>query len=113
MQILPSPALVLDGKDFKVIFVNKAFLNAFHSSLPEVERRRIYELAEGAWDTSSLHQLLEEHLVHHEQVSDFPIDQNLPGSESRRLRIMAERITFDDATTSLLLLIVENSELSE
>jgi two-component system CheB/CheR fusion protein len=100
------PLVVLD-KDLVVQQANSAFYKAFKTEPDEILFHRIYEVNDGEWNNPKLRTLLEEILPHNSDYKDFVLENNFPKLGRKRVVINANRMTFEEGRTQLILLSIE------
>jgi two-component system CheB/CheR fusion protein len=106
-----EPMLVLDGQ-LNVQIANRAFIRTFKLTPEVVVRRRIYDVANGQWDTPILHNLLEDVLPRHGRLEGVRIDHDIPDLGRRSLRVNACRVPGFEPAATLVVLALVDSEAS-
>jgi hypothetical protein len=72
---------------------NRAFYQTFRLSEQDAESRVLYDVAEGAWDTPALRDLLEKVLLENRAFEEFELEPEFPRAGRKRLRMNARRLT--------------------
>src|SRR5688500_458228 len=72
-----EPLLMLDGS-LRVHSANRAFYRTFKVSPEETEKRLIYELGNGQWDSPPLRTLLEDVIPARSVFDDFELSHTFP-----------------------------------
>jgi two-component system CheB/CheR fusion protein len=107
VETLRQPLLVLDA-GLSVHSANRAFYQTFRLTPAETERRRIYDLQGGQWDSPELRTLLEDLLPERDQLNDFAIEHSFGAAGRRILLFNARRLAPAEGGAPLLLLAIED-----
>jgi two-component system CheB/CheR fusion protein len=111
VQTVRGPLLVLDA-ELRVVSANRAFYQVFHESPSTVERRYIYELGNGQWNSAALRELLEDIVPHNGMFQDFEIVQDLPHIGRKVLLLNARRLDRLAGLPGLIVLAMEDTTAS-
>ena len=102
-----EPLVVLDP-DLRVRTASRAFYEHFLTSPKNTERRLLYELDHGQWDSPHLRQLLEEILPRDNQVDGFRLEHAFARIGTRTLLLNARRLIQAANQAPLILLGIED-----
>ncbi|HKQ38479.1 MAG TPA: chemotaxis protein CheB [Verrucomicrobiae bacterium] len=105
---LPREPLLALTADLKVSAANDAFCRAFQVAPENIERKSVYEMADGAWNIPRLKQLLEDFLAAQGEVRDFRLEHDFQGLGKRKLLINARRFYEESRGLQLILLAIED-----
>jgi len=101
-----EPLLVLDTR-LRVVSANTAFYRAFGLSPREVERKSVYQLHNGKWDSPALRRLMEDILPKNSAFEDFELEQEFPRLGRKVLRLNARRLVQEAGQPGMILLAIE------
>lgn len=102
-----EPLMVLDP-DLRVRTASRAFYEQFLTSPENTERRLLYELDHGQWDSTHLRQLLKEILPRDNQVDGFRLEHAFARIGTRTLLLNARRLIQAANQAPLILLGIED-----
>ena len=102
-----QPLVVLD-KDLNVQSANDAFCRTFSVDREKTIHCRIYELGNGQWNIPQLRTLLEDILPHNSSFEGFEVEHVFPEIGRKKMLLNARRLTYDNETTRLILLAIED-----
>lgn len=95
VETVREPLLVL-APNLRVITANKSFYEKFRELPEEIEKRFIYELADGQWNIPALRNLLEKVLPENKTFSDFEVELELPNIGPRVMILNARKIYLEE-----------------
>ncbi len=101
IEVLREPLVVLDA-DLQVISANPAFYRKFRLTEAAVEGRRIYDLANGEFDSADLRNALETVLPDKAEFENLKIETTFPEAGRRVLELNGRRIDQKDGNLILL-----------
>jgi PAS domain S-box-containing protein len=103
----PAPVLLLDGA-LKVVVASQSFCKAFGIDPDRVVSRSMFDLGAGEWNVPQLHSLLEATRSGAATIDSYEMDLERAGQGSRRLTLNAQKLAYDNADqTRLVLTIVD------
>jgi two-component system CheB/CheR fusion protein len=108
ISLIRQPVLMLSG-DLMVIEANPAFYGLFKLAASETERRSIFEIGGGKWNTAPVHALLEGALPERDQVENFKIEQDYPNVGRRTMLLHAGRVQQISKGTQLIIIVMEET----
>ncbi len=109
LAAVPTPLLLLDT-ELRVISANDAYYGAFRAPLGETERRSLFELLGGAWDSPALHEALAAAGKGAERRTPLELERELPSLGLRTLSLSAQTVRFPGGESMLLLAIRDVTE---
>jgi len=107
ISLAREPLLALSA-DLKVSRANDAFCRAFGIAPEQTEGKSIYEIADGAWNSPRLKQLLEDFLPAQGEVRDFRLEPEFKNLGKRKVVINARRFYEESRGLQLILLAIED-----
>jgi two-component system, cell cycle sensor histidine kinase and response regulator CckA len=107
VNTLQQPLMVLD-QEFKVLFVNRFFLETFKLENKDITGEYLHKIGKGEWNIPSLHKLLKEILLQKKGFDNFEIDWDFGGIDKRVLLLNAREIIYDNDGTKNILLAIED-----
>ncbi len=105
-ETVRTPLLVLD-EAFRILTVNRAFLDSFPGQRSEVEGCPLFEAGEGQWDIPELRQLLGDILPKRQIMHDFKVVLTPVDQEPRTILLNAREIRQKAGKERLILLGLE------
>jgi two-component sensor histidine kinase len=102
-----APLLLLDG-DLAVIAVSDSFCEAFRVPTEAVAGKCVFEIGDGEWNLPKLRSLLGATANGHAAVKAYEIDLSGPDKDTRRLVIKAQKLDYNDAGLTRLLMTVSD-----
>ena len=102
-----EPLVVLDP-DLRVRTASRSFYEHFLTTPEDTERRLLYELDQGQWDSPNLRRLLEEILPRDNQVDGFKLEHAFARIGTRTLLLNARRLNQAANQAPLILLGIED-----
>ena len=106
VETVREPLMVLDT-GLRVLSVNPAFCQTFHTDSRQAEGKLVYELGDRDWDIPKLRQLLEEILPENSTFEDFEVDHEFPEIGPKTMILNARRL---DHSQMILLAIEDITE---
>ena len=107
VSTMREPLLILDHH-FKVKLANRSFYRCFHTKAESTEGRPLQDLADGAWTSPPLHNLLAKVLPNKTSFEDFRFDQEFPLIGPKSLLLNGRRIAPGPDQPALILLAMED-----
>jgi two-component system CheB/CheR fusion protein len=107
VETIREPLMVLDSS-LCIVTANRAFYDTFEVSPEEVEKRRIFDLAQGGWDNPGLRELLEQIVSGNTYFNDFKLTHIFPKLGRRTLLLNARRLQWECETSGMILLAMED-----
>ncbi len=104
-------SLVILEADLRVHKANEMFYKTFQVSPAESEGRLIFELGNGQWEISRLHQLLEDILPRNSFFNDFEVTHDFEHIGRRTMLLNGRRLAGDGAPDRILLGIQDITEV--
>ena len=86
-----EPLLILDA-GLRVRSANNAFYQTFHVTADQTEKRLIYELGNGQWDSPALRTLLEDVVPRSSVFNDFVLEHDFPDIGRRVMLLNARKL---------------------
>ena len=91
LNTVHEPLLVLD-KDLRILSASPSFRGRFASSGEEMLGKVIYTVGKCCWDTLRMRDLFENILRTNNEISEYPVEQDLPDIGKRLLLLNARKI---------------------
>jgi two-component system CheB/CheR fusion protein len=107
IDTLRDPILVLTVK-MRVVMANQAFYQTFKVKPAETEQQQIYDLGNGQWNISQLHQLLEQIIPQDNSFEDLEVECDFPTIGRRLMRLNGRRLQQREDALELILLVIED-----
>ncbi len=107
VETMREPLIVLDS-ELHIVRANRAFYAMFQVSPPEAEKRRIFDLVGGGWDSSDLRELLEKVLSENTHFDGFKATHAFPRIGTRTLLLNARRLQWERDAPGMILLAMED-----
>ena len=109
----PAPVLLLDGA-LNVVVASQSFCKAFGIDPGRVVNRSIFDLGGGEWNVPQLRSLLDATRSGTATIDSYEMDLERSGLGPRRLTLNAQKLDYDRADqTRLLLTIVDVTDARE
>ena len=111
VETVRQPLVVLDS-GLIVVTANRAFYGTFQLSPGTIRKQRIFDVADGAWDSADLRNLLEQVLPGKRQFNDFKLTHTFPKVGRRTLLLNARELRQSagspSPTSEMILLAMED-----
>lgn len=104
VQTVRSPLLVLDA-DLHVLMANRSFYETYEVSEAAVQGRLLFEVADGQWDVSVLHEVLLRVLPEDLEIRDVEVRAELEGLGERVMLVNARQLSSDEMGERALMLL--------
>lgn len=104
LETMREPILLLDG-NMRVVYASSSFYEAFQTPPEETTGRAFFEVADGQWNISSLHRLLEDLKSRSENFRDYKVEGDFPKIGHTRMIINGRRIRLGEGSDRILLAI--------
>lgn len=111
VETVREPLLVLN-EDLRIVTASRSFHRGFQVSPEEIAGRSLYEFAGQQWDIPRLHELLETILPRDQYFEGYSVEHEFPGLGWRKLVLNARRIARHASDTPLILLAIQNLDVS-
>jgi two-component system CheB/CheR fusion protein len=102
-----EPLVILDPA-LRVMTANRSFYATFQVTKEDTERRLLFDLGNGQWDTAQLRRLLEEILPRDNTIEDFEVEHDFETIGRRTMRLNARRVLTTNGAPSMILLAIED-----
>ncbi|MBD3239381.1 MAG: PAS domain-containing protein [Chitinivibrionales bacterium] len=109
VRTVRGPLVVLDGKH-TVVKVNRAFCQTFDLDTEQVEGVRIYDIDDGQWNISRLHELLDTIIRRDTSFDDFRVEHEFPRVGRKAFLLNARRLQTPSNREEMILLAMEEIE---
>lgn len=110
VEAVPTPLVVLDAQA-KLVTANQTYFTTFGGSLAEAVGLSLFSLGGGIWESPVLREALQAHAVPGEPMSprQYALRIGHPGQQ-RQIGLRLHRISTAEASTDLVLLVVDPAE---
>ena len=98
-------SLIVLDESLQIKLVNRSFCKTFHVTPEETEKKRIYELGNGQWDSPHLRVLLEKVLPEHSNFDDFMVEHDFPGIGKKIMLLNARKLISEPAGNKPMILL--------
>lgn len=102
-----EPLLVLDSQ-LRVQLGNRCYYQTFQASPADTVGKALHELGNGQFDVPSLHDLLEDVLLHNTAIDDFDVEFEIPNVGYKAVSLNARKLCQGTNETDLVLLTLED-----
>ncbi|WP_281357686.1 chemotaxis protein CheB [Aromatoleum diolicum] len=106
-----EPLLVLDGA-LKIVSASRSFYRNFRVAPEDTLGRPLYDVGNRQWDIPELRELLETILPRDRSFEGYVVEQVFPAIGRRRISLDARRIAGRSGDTQLILLAMQDAEMS-
>ena len=107
VETVREPLIILDEK-LRVITANRSFYKIFHVDKKETERKLIYKLGNGQWNSPQLRKLLEQILPQKTFFQDFELEHDFPEIGKRIVLINARKLVQKNNKAAMILMSMED-----
>jgi PAS domain S-box-containing protein len=101
-------SIILLDSDMKVIFVNSAFYDTFKTTPKNTINVPVYNLGNGQWDISELHELLEKILPKNSSFDGFEVEHDFQDIGKKFMRLNARKLLDGKRKEQFILLVIED-----
>lgn len=102
-------SLIVLDEHMRVLWVNRSFLTLFQVSAQETEGRLIYELGNGEWDITELHNLLENIISNQTTIENFEIRHLFKSIGEKVMHFNARRMPSANDKSAMILLAINDA----